>query len=158
MTLVIMSSGCVEDYLYFWPLKKMKVCACVLEQTWGRGFVSFLLCRPRNRLQEQEKALDPPSASPSPNTPQWPNNQWLAESPVCHQISMLIAGGLTVAVPAQGTLGEIFQPGSSTVQSNVQGSSGYWTQNIRINTQPLFSLSYFTIISNVNIRWIATRE
>lgn len=58
--------------------------------------------QPRNRLQEQEKALDPPSASRLPNTPQWLNNQWLPQTPVCHLISMLIASGLTIAGESLG--------------------------------------------------------
>lgn len=52
--------------------------------------------QPRNRLQEQEKALDFPSASCSPNTP---SDQIISggQSPVRHQISMLIASGHTRA-------------------------------------------------------------
>lgn len=56
-------------------------------------FVHSVWPQPRNRLQEQEKALGPsyPPASHLANIPQWPNNEWLAQTLVCHQIPMLIA-------------------------------------------------------------------
>lgn len=124
----------------------MWVCACVCKKVGGsrhegEGLSHFFSVHSvwpqlRNRLQKQEKALDPP---PNPcllltKHPQWPNNQWLAESPECHQISILIVSGLTSAVPVCGTLGEWFQPDTGTPHSNTQGSSGNWTEKKRINT------------------------
>lgn len=52
---------------------------------------------PGTGYKNKKKHLIPPSASRLPNTPQWLNNQRLAQTPVCHLISMLIASGLTIA-------------------------------------------------------------
>lgn len=65
-----------------------------LEQLSGTG------CR------NKKKHLIPPICLPLTKHLQWLENQWLAESPEHHQISMLIASGLTSAVPGWGTLGE----------------------------------------------------
>lgn len=52
---------------------------------------------PGTGYKNKKKHLIPPSASHLPNNPQWLNNQWLPQTPVCHLISMLIASGLTIA-------------------------------------------------------------
>ncbi len=112
-------------------------CVCVCEKVGGsrhegEGLSHFCSVHSvwpqlRNRLKEQEKALDPPLLClPPTKHPQWQNHQWLAESPERHQIPMLIASGLTRAVPVWGTLG--FQRETGTLHSNTQGSSGYWTE------------------------------
>lgn len=73
---------------------------------------------PGTGYKNKKKHLISPSASCLPNTPQWLNNQWIAQTPVCHLIAMLIASGLTVA-------GECHWVKGVTLPSNTHSSSGY---------------------------------
>lgn len=55
---------------------------------------------PETGCRNKKKHLIPPLLPPV--HPRRPNNRWLREGPECHQVSMLIASGLTDAVPVRG--------------------------------------------------------
>lgn len=71
-------------------------------------FVHSVWPQPRNRLQEQEKALGPsyPPASHLANIPQWPDNEWLAQTRVSSDTHANSTSGPTIAGPVRGSLAE----------------------------------------------------
>lgn len=109
------------------------------------------------RNKKKHLICPPPHSLPLTKHLQWLENQWLAESPEHHQISVLIASGLTRAIPGRGTPGE-GAPHETRVRSTRRLEAPLFTEQETIinNSYSMLVNKVFNRSSTSNAKMAAT--